>query len=276
MKQRLLTAAVAVPLALWAVFKMPWAGFFLLCVLLIDWGAYEFVRLVRAWAPNAPLAVLTLLVPMAALAMVLSLDAGEHKHYVGPFLVSAIALLSIGLSTLVLFSRTPVQEGLSALGILSFGVPYFALPIASLTWLQRHDPWVVFLLCAIVWLGDTAALATGMAFGKHKLAPVVSPKKSWEGAAGGFVVSVIATAVWSYCRLGSIDGPLLLVGALTAIAAQIGDLVESLIKRGAGVKDSGGVLPGHGGLFDRMDSMLFAAPTLLVGLWALGFEGIPR
>lgn len=276
MKQRLLTAAVAVPLSLWAVFKLPWVGFFLLCVALIDWGAFEFVRLVRPWAPDAPLAVLVLLVPMAALAMVFSLDAGEHAHFVGPFLVSAIALLSLGLSTLVLFSRTPVHQGLPALGILSFGVPYFALPIASLTWLQRHDPWVVFLLCAIVWLGDTAALAAGMAFGKHKMAPVVSPKKSWEGALGGFVVSVGATAVWSYFRLGGIDGPLLLVGAVTAIVAQVGDLVESLVKRGAGVKDSGGVLPGHGGMFDRMDSMLFAAPTLLVGLWAVGFEGMPR
>ncbi len=274
--KRLLTAAVAVPLSLLAVFKMPWIGFFLLCVVLIDWGTFEFVRLVRPWAPHSPLVALVVLVPLAALAMVLSLDAGPHMHYVGPWLISAAAMLSLGLASLVLFSRTPVQEALAALGVLSFGVPYFALPIASLTWLQRHDPWVVFLLCAIVWLGDTAALYAGTLFGKHRLAPVVSPKKSWEGAIAGFLVSVIATGVWSYCRLGGIDGPLLLVGALTAIAAQVGDLVESLIKRGAGVKDSGGVLPGHGGMFDRMDSMLFAAPALLVGLWAVGFEGIPR
>lgn len=274
--KRLLTAAVAVPLALLAMFKLPWIGFFVLCVVLIDWGALEFVRLVRPVAAHAPLVVLGALVPLAALAMVLALDAGAQMHFVGPLMVSAAALLALGLAALVLFSRTPVHEALGALGVLSFGVPYFALPIASLTWLQRHDPWVVFLLCAIVWLGDTAALYAGTLFGRHRMAPVVSPKKSWEGAAAGFAASVLATAVWSYCRLGSVDGPLLLVGALTAVSAQVGDLVESMIKRGAGAKDSGGVLPGHGGMFDRMDSMLFAAPTLLVGLWAVGFEGMPR
>ncbi|MEO8504689.1 MAG: phosphatidate cytidylyltransferase [Acidobacteriota bacterium] len=275
MVKRLLTAAVGVPLSLLAVFKMPWVAFFLLCVLVFDWGAFEFVRLLRASAPHAPLTSLVALVPLAALAIVLALDGGPFGRAAGAWMVSAAALLSIGLSSLVLFSRTPVQEGLAALGILSFGIPYFALPIASITWLQRHNPWLVFLLCAIVWLGDTAALYFGSLLGKRRLAPVVSPKKSWEGALAGFLVSVIATAVWSYCQLGRIDGPLVAVGAVTAIAAQIGDLVESLLKRGVGVKDSGGVLPGHGGMFDRMDSMLFAGPTLLVGLWAVGFEGLP-
>ena len=175
----------------------------------------------------------------------------------------------------MLFSRTPLEEAIPALGILCFGIPYFAVPIASLYALKRLDPWLVFLLMAIVWLGDTAAFYVGSKIGRHKLAPVISPKKSWEGAAAGFITSVAAAGVWSVCRLGRLDVALLGVAALTALAAQVGDLVESMIKRGAGVKDSGTVLPGHGGVLDRMDAMLFAAPVLLIGFWLLRIEGIP-
>lgn len=274
--KRLLTAAVAVPLSLAAVFLLPGKLFFVLCLLLIDWGAFEFVRIVRPWAPGAPLWALLVLVPVAALALALALDSGQRIEHAGPWLVSGATALSVGIGAIVLLSRTPVQEMLGALGVLSFGVPYFALPIASLHWLQKHDPWVVFLLCAIVWLGDTAAMVAGKTIGRHKLAPVVSPKKTWEGAVAGFLVALAATAVWSFFRLGAVEAPLMLVGAATSIAAQVGDLVESMVKRCSGVKDSGGVLPGHGGMFDRMDSMLFAAPALLVGLWAVGFEGMPK
>jgi len=274
--KRLLTALVAVPLSLAAVFLLPGPWFFVLCLVLIDWGAVEFVRMVRPAAPGAPLWTLVGLVPLAALALALALGNGQHIQHVGPWLVGGTTALVVGTGAIVLFGRTPMHDVVAALGVLAFGVPYFALPIASLHWLQKHDPWVVFLLCAIVWLGDTAAMYVGTALGRHKLAPIVSPKKSWEGATAGFAIAVVATAVWSYFRLGSIDAPLMLVGGVTAIAAQVGDLVESMIKRCAGVKDSGGVLPGHGGMFDRMDSMLFAAPVLLVGLWAVGFEGMPK
>jgi phosphatidate cytidylyltransferase len=104
------------------------------------------------------------------------------------------------------------------------------------------------------------------------MAPSISPKKSWEGSVAGFATAVLAAAVWSVWRLGSLDGALVGVAACTAVAAQLGDLVESMIKRGAGVKDSGHLLPGHGGMFDRLDAMLFAAPVLLLGLWLVGFE----
>jgi len=167
-----------------------------------------------------------------------------------------------------------LEETIPALGILGFGIPYFAVPIASLHHLKRVDPWLVFLLMAIVWLGDTAAYYVGSRFGRHKMAPVISPKKSWEGAAAGWITSLLAAAVWSVLRLDRLDLGLLAVAGLTAAAAQVGDLVESMIKRGAGVKDSGSVLPGHGGVLDRMDAMLFAAPVLLIGLWLLRIGGI--
>jgi phosphatidate cytidylyltransferase len=161
------------------------------------------------------------------------------------------------------------------LGILGFGVLYFALPISSLHYLQQADPWLVFLLFAIVWLGDTAAYYAGSRLGRHKMAPVVSPKKSWEGSLAGFATSIASAAVWSWWRLGRVDWKLLAAAALVAAAAQVGDLVESMIKRGSGVKDSGHLLPGHGGMLDRIDALLFAAPVLVLALWLLQVAGVP-
>jgi phosphatidate cytidylyltransferase len=273
--QRLLTAAVATPLALLALFYLPPAGWFVLIALFLEVAAWEYLVIVRAQAPRAPLKALLLFVPLAALAMSAAMIPNAGVLDAETYLLIAATLISIGLGALVLFSRTPLEEAIPALGILGFGIPYFAVPIASLYALKRLDPWLVFLLMAIVWLGDTAAYYVGSKIGRHKLAPVISPKKSWEGAAAGFAASVIAAGVWSVCRLDRLDLALLGVAALTALAAQVGDLVESMIKRGAGVKDSGHVLPGHGGVLDRMDAMLFAAPVLLIGFWLLRIEGIP-
>jgi phosphatidate cytidylyltransferase len=264
--QRLLTAAVAIPFALAATFLLTGIAFFVLVVVLIDWAALEYIGIVRPRAPHAPLWPLLALVPLAAAGLALAL-AGHLD--LRPTLLAAGIAMSTGIAMLLLFSRTPVEESLASLGIFGFGIPYFALPIASLYLLQKDDPWVIFLLLVIVWLGDTAAYYTGSRFGRHRMAPVISPNKSWEGAAAGFVTSVAAAAVWEVWRLPRFDLRLLALAAATAAAAQVGDLVESMIKRGAGVKDSGHVLPGHGGVLDRLDAMLFAAPVLLLGLWLL-------
>jgi phosphatidate cytidylyltransferase len=274
--QRLLTAAVATPLALLALFKFPHLWWFVLVAVFIEVAAWEYLVITRARAPHAPLLSLLLFVPLAALAMSAAMipESGVLLAAESHLLIAG-AFVSVGLGSLVLLSRTPLEEAIPALGILAFGIPYFAVPIASLHQLKRLDPWLVFLLMAIVWLGDTAAYYVGSRIGRHKMAPVISPKKSWEGATAGFLTSVLAAAVWSWFRLGRIDPALLGVAALTAVAAQVGDLVESMIKRGAGVKDSGHVLPGHGGVLDRMDAMLFAAPVLLIGFWLLRIDGIP-
>ena len=110
----------------------------------------------------------------------------------------------------------------------------------------------------------------GRSFGRHLLAPRVSPKKTWEGSVAGFAGSLLATAAWCQIRLGETPPALLVLAAVTAVVAQLGDLVESLFKRGAGVKDSSTVLPGHGGFYDRLDAMLLAAPVFAVGLWLIG------
>jgi phosphatidate cytidylyltransferase len=271
--KRLLTAAIGVPLALAAVFRLPGWAFGAVCALLMTGAAYEFARLARGSLPGAPWMALPALVPVASAALGWGLTPGVAVDGFWAFAFGAATV--VGLGTLVLLARTPVEQTFAAVGGLAFGVAYFAVPVAALYRIQLHDPWLLFLLLAIVWLGDTAAYYFGTRFGRHRLAPVVSPKKSWEGAIAGFVVSLASVAVWSRIHLGGFDLELLLVGALTAIASQLGDLVESMMKRGAHVKDSGHLLPGHGGLWDRMDAMLFAAPTMLVLLWLTGHEVAP-
>lgn len=268
--KRLLTAALGVPLVLAAVFLLKGWWFFAAIALIAEGAVWEFVAILRVRAPQAPLRLLLLLAPLASWALSFAftdpIDPGTLRY----LLFAAVLALSVGLGSLLLLSRTPLEETLPAFGAFAFGIPYFAAATSSIHLLQRADPWLLFLLMAIVWLGDTAAYYVGSRVGRHKMAPVISPKKSWEGAVASFVVAVAAAAVWDVWRRGGLEPGVMAAAAGTAVAAQIGDLVESMIKRGAGVKDSGTILPGHGGVLDRIDAMLFAAPVLLLGLWLAG------
>jgi phosphatidate cytidylyltransferase len=270
--KRLLTAAIGVPLVLAAVFLTHNWWWFAIMAVVVELAVYEYVEICRPQAPRAPLRLLLVLAPAAAFALSYALSAETAPGALRLYLLGGALLLSVGLGTLLLFSRTPLEEALPALGIFGFGIPYFAVSLSSLHLIQGIDPWVIILLLAIVWLGDTAAYYVGSRIGRHKLAPVISPKKSWEGAVASFVVAVAAAAVWDFYRRGALEPGLLAAAALTAVAAQIGDLVESMIKRSSGVKDSGNLLPGHGGMFDRIDALVFAAPVLLFSLWAFGIE----
>lgn len=272
--KRLLTAAIGVPAALFAVFRFPEWAFLLLLLAVFEWAALEFLAMVRPLAPQAPWRLLLLTAPLAAVALERGLSLGLAGDFAldshWPLLLAAA--IAIVPPVAVLLARTPVEQAIPATAILAWGTVYFAAPVASLVLLQQRDPWIFFLLLAIVWLGDTAAYYVGSAWGRHRLAPVVSPKKSWEGAIAGLATSILATAIWSYWRLGAVEPALLAVALATAVASQLGDLVESLVKRAANVKDSGAILPGHGGMFDRFDAMFLAAPVMLLALWIARFE----
>ncbi|HEY4052765.1 MAG TPA: phosphatidate cytidylyltransferase, partial [Terriglobales bacterium] len=190
-----------------------------------------------------------------------------------PFIFLAIAMRRDELSSSFPAAMTAV-----------FAFAYIALPMASLV--QLREQWeggfFILYLLLLVWAGDIFAYFIGKSLGTHRMSPRVSPKKTWEGAVASVVASVavgmlmthyaapISRALLHARLIEQRDGvftepamfPIIILSIVLNIAAQLGDLVESVIKRGAGVKDSGAILPGHGGMFDRIDALLFAAPVL--------------
>lgn len=154
----------------------------------------------------------------------------------------------------------------SVTNILAFLV---VIALAATPWVAviklykgAQGPGMLLLMIAVVWSGDTAAYFGGKRFGKHKLAPKISPKKTREGAFFGVMASVLAALIIGMFQTELTPAQLIGVGTLGAVAGQVGDLLESIFKRFAHVKDSGGVLPGHGGILDRVDGILIAGPVV--------------
>jgi phosphatidate cytidylyltransferase len=133
--------------------------------------------------------------------------------------------------------------------------------------LYLHGGYLIISVLATIWICDSAAYFGGLSLGKHKLFPRVSPKKSWEGAVFGFVFAILTMLLAHYVILDFLSlKESITLGVIIGIVGQIGDLIESLIKRDAEVKDSSALIPGHGGIFDRFDSLLFSAPVILLYL----------
>ncbi len=160
--------------------------------------------------------------------------------------------------------QADIRRSLLDSAVLVFGALYIGLTLSYLP-LTRSLPdgaFLIFFLVLITWAGDTGAYYAGTILGRHRLAPRISPNKTVEGLIGGLILSVIMAHVaraWFVPAFSLVDCWIL--GILLTVAGVIGDLTESLLKRSAGVKDSGGLIPGHGGMLDRLDSLLFTAPT---------------
>ncbi len=181
-------------------------------------------------------------------------------------LENLLIVFVIGIALAGTLNRRPVAETLGAVGLSTAGLLLIALPVSYLIRIQGVNPqsrlWTLFVLW-LVWAGDSVAYFVGRAFGRLPMAPEISPKKTWEGAAGNLTGSLLVAAVFSRW----LDTPpMYLLGAAAAanVAGQAGDLLESAYKRSAGVKDSGAILPGHGGMLDRVDALIFAAPVVWV------------
>jgi phosphatidate cytidylyltransferase len=184
--------------------------------------------------------------------------------------------------------RGPEQRPLAAVAVTILGTLYaswllsFAMvlrhPMPGLAGGARIGTALLFFPLVVTWIGDTAAYAGGTAFGGPKLAPVVSPNKTWSGAAAGLFAGVATALIYSavvFRRVGVSVGIVeaMTMGAAIGVAGQLGDLVESLIKREAGVKDSSTLIPGHGGVLDRLDALYFALPVTAMLYAALGIAG---
>jgi phosphatidate cytidylyltransferase len=167
------------------------------------------------------------------------------------------------------YDRPPDETHTATVGCAILGPVYVCIPMALLVLIDiqaRGYMWIFFLL-VVVFATDTGAFYFGRTWGKHKLYESVSPKKTWEGAVGGFLTGTAAGVLFAaYTGIHPVTITLVIVTVLVGTAGQLGDLVESMLKRNHGVKDSGNLLPGHGGLLDRVDSLLGAAPVLYIYL----------
>ncbi len=178
----------------------------------------------------------------------------------GGFLATLLALSLAGAATL---ARIPPKRLFAGVAITVFGVLYVAGPLLAGLRLHAVSPhWLVFAL-ASVGIGDTVALAVGRPFGRHPLSATVSPRKTWEGTIAS-AVAATAAGTWYLASflLGEVSFAAIALAFAVNVASQVGDLSESALKRAAGIKDSGAILPGHGGLLDRMDGALFALPVV--------------
>ena len=261
-----MSALVLAPLAVWIVGWSHAYVFNAVIALIALLALYEFLILGRKKGYEIPI-VLCILV---ALFIIAAFVLEEVSVEVGMF----TTLLLIPAS--YVFSKVNLDEALPSSAVAVMGTMYVGMLAGCLVRL-RHDfpdgPNLVFFLLLVVWLGDAGAYYTGRKFGRTKLSPRISPKKTVEGLIGGVIVSII-TAVVIHLTFFP-EFPLLaaiIIGAILSVAGVVGDLAESMWKRSAAVKDSGTLIPGHGGLLDRFDSILFTAPILYV-YWAFTKHG---
>ena len=175
----------------------------------------------------------------------------------------AVSMLFVVITSIAALRSSELTSILPRVSCIIFGTLYTFAPWRFSIDLRAESVHLLAFALALNWVGDSAAYYVGRQFGKHKLAPVVSPKKSWEGAAASVAGSAILGVLYLGYFVPSLSWWLVGIMAITGnIAGQFGDLAESAIKRGAGVKDSGSLLPGHGGMLDRVDSSLFSLPVI--------------
>lgn len=283
--KRVITALVLIPVVLLIVFKAPLWLFSLVVAAIALLALYEYLNIIKACGIQ-PIVWLTYLISLLVIVSFLSLGLDlvymSFPSWLGIIFSPALLLVLPVIFGIPIVFRKDMRSSLQATAASSFGVLYIAVSLGLLIPL-RHSPGNEYLIPFIlfsVWAGDIAAYYVGRSVGRHKLAPVVSPNKSWEGAIASVFASVAVAALVFHYReaINSLFREhheqaisfsvslswvsVLILGLVTNVAAQLGDLFESALKRGANLKDSGTFLPGHGGMLDRIDALLFAIPVV--------------
>jgi len=271
LKQRVLTALILLPLVLAAIFALPVEWFMLLLALILLGGSWEYRRL-AGLSDNATGYLLVIM--QAAIFGALFSYRSHWGSGISIYLSASCA------AWLLMFVRLPLyhEDTMPGSGYRAIS---FATAVASITtgwfaisWIriQAEGPWLILLLLLIVWAADTGAYFTGKTFGKKKLAPQISPGKTRAGLLGGLVAApFVALFTVNLTPLTAVEPVrLILLSLVTALVSVGGDLMISLHKRCSGFKDSGNLLPGHGGVLDRIDSLLAAAPFFALGLLVSG------
>lgn len=288
--KRVLTAVVLIPLVLLALFLAPNWLFSLLVGAVAVLASVEYLSLAAGYGYE-PFRFLSYLLLITFYGLVIW--ATKPPTPSGEF-VLLLMLLFFTLSPFVYLcaglARKDIRSVLPGAGLSYLALPYIGFSLACLIFMRiMIAGWFLVLFTfLVIWVGDTAAYYVGRAFGRIKFASRISPKKTWEGAIasglGSIVVGIVLVQFAPQISRGLTNIHLLrapeffantpmwitaIVALTINVAGQIGDLLESLIKRGAGVKDSGTILPGHGGVLDRIDALLFAAPVAMVVFGAL-------
>jgi len=253
--ERVISAVVLLPVAIWLTVLGGWA-FALLVGVAAALCAAELLLMAgplgaaEAWG-----------IGVAGLVPLLAAVPGPVPAWAGV----ALALGAVALLSILLLAHRSIEEVPARAGRVALAWVYCGLLPATLVGLRVGGgvDWVI-LAFAVTWANDTCAYFAGLSFGKHKLLAAVSPKKTWEGFAGGAVGSLAAALAMQHWRLADqlSPGGALLLGAGAAVVGPLGDLTESLLKRAYGVKDSSRLIPGHGGLLDRIDALLFVSPWI--------------
>jgi phosphatidate cytidylyltransferase len=295
--KRILTAAILIPLVLLAVFRAPLWLFLLITVVVALAAVFEYLGIAAGYGLE-PFRLLTYLYTAAPFVVYY-----YAQGFGGAALLAGILLLFLCAPFLLMIAamgREDLKAALPGVAMSYLALPYIGLPLLLMAMLRdsvRGWVYVLFTFFA-VWVGDTAAMYVGKSMGRHKLAPRISPGKTIEGTVASAVFAVGVCCLFAHfvpeiaAALGKahlltdparesllIDAPpygraplwlAALLAGIINIAAQVGDLLESALKRGAGVKDSGNLLPGHGGILDRIDALLLALPVAFVLFLAFG------
>ncbi|HUJ96394.1 MAG TPA: phosphatidate cytidylyltransferase [Terriglobales bacterium] len=286
--KRVATAIVLIPVVLLLVLRAPVPVLATVSAVVALLAVRELLQLAERYGIRPLVWPTYLFVVLFFLPLAANLGNGK------PLLATGIFVYCVGFAAafapffflVVAMRRAEMSSAFPAAMVSVFAFAYIALPLGMLV--QIRQQWagaiLVIYLLLVVWASDIFAYFVGRSIGRHLMSPRVSPKKTWEGAAASVAASLavgwlfstyalpISSALLNAHLITRSDGyfalenpalgPVLLLSAALNIAAQLGDLVESLIKRGAGAKDSGALLPGHGGMLDRIDALLFAAPIL--------------